>query len=88
MDDQARAVRIAYTGTRVKMWSPGSLLISNAYDVKENAAKRCVLDVHGERTEIEVIDREHVLVERGAANLGARMRLARSTEEPPAGGPQ
>jgi len=88
MDDQARSMRIAYTGTRVKMWSPGSLLISNAYDVKESAAKRCLLDVRGERTEIEVIDHEHVLVERGAANVGARMMLVRSNDEPPAVGPQ
>ncbi len=88
MNDEARAIRIAYTGTRVKMWSPGSLLISNGYVVRQDAPGRCVLDVNGERADFEIVDRDHLIVDRGAAKVGARMRLRRSHEAPPDAGPQ
>lgn len=87
-DEQAQSVRIAYTGTRVKMWSPGSLLISNAYEVKERAPKRCVFEVKGERSVVEVLDPNHVLLEKGAASVGTKMRMERTHDEPPAVGPQ
>lgn len=88
MDAEARAVRIAYTGARVKMWSPGSLLLSNGYVVTRDAPGRCVLDVNGERADFEIVDRDHVIVDRDAAKVGARMRLSRSSEAPPDAGPQ
>lgn len=87
-DEQAQSVRIAYTGTRVKMWSPGSLLISNGYEVKERAPKRCVFEVKGERSVVEVVDANHVLLEKGAASVGTKMRMERTHDEAPAAGPQ
>jgi hypothetical protein len=88
LDEQAQSVRIAYTGTRVKMWSPGSLMISNAYEVKEAGPKRCLFEVKGERTLVELVDANHVLMERGAANVGAKMRMERTHDEAPAVGGQ
>jgi hypothetical protein len=87
-DEQAQSVRIAYTGTRVKMWSPGSLLISNGYEVKERAPKKCVFEVKGERSVVEVVDANHVLLEKGAASVGTKMRMERTHDEAPAVGPQ
>lgn len=87
-DEQARSVRLAYTGTRVKMWSPGSLLISNAYEVKERTPKRCVFEIKGEPTVVDLVDANHVLLEKGAASSGAKMRLERTRDEAPAVGPQ
>jgi hypothetical protein len=88
MDERARVIRIAYTGTRVKSWSPNSLMISNAYEIKEQSKTRCVLDVRGERNVLEVVDPTHVLLERPAANVGAKMRLYRWDEPAPEVGPK
>jgi hypothetical protein len=88
MDAQVASMRIAYTGTRVKVWSPGSVMLSNAYEVKEDAPRRCVIESRGERSEIVVVDDDHVIVDRRSAGVGAKMRLRRTDDSPPMGGPE